>query len=633
MFRIKKLYSFMFWTFLQLLLATFSVCLFILLMQWLWKYVDDLVGKGVEISVLAELFFYSANQLVPQALPIAVLLASLMTFGNLGEHLELLAMKSSGISLIRIMKPLIILTFFLSCISFVFHNNVLPGAQAKLFTILYSIRMKTPELDIPEKSFYKGIEKYNIYVGKKDKTGLLMDVMIYEYSKGFDNMKVIVADSGRMNISDDKTCLIFTLYNGESFQNFNINKSRFDQNQIPFQRQKFNIQDILINFNSNLVMADESFFSNREFSKNIPELRSFIRERSISDDSITNDIRSNIAENVYTSSFKQARSSRTTSNLQNDTIPYSNYELLYKSFSEDKKLQLLNEAKTKVDRLVNDYSYKLYEQTDSQRPIRGHKIELHRKFTWSLACFLFFFIGAPLGAIIRKGGLGLPAVLSVFLFILYYYVDIFGMKMVRQDNWPTWEGMWLSSFVLASLGLFFTYKAVNDSVVFNIDAWKETLLRFTGKREIRNYSKKTVIMNFPDYKEDIRIMEKWNEEANLYIGKKRKIPFYISFWKQNFNDMHLTNLLSVMDNWIDDLLNSNENLIIGKLMDYPVINSFNLTFFNQPAIRWSCSVIFPVGILIYIVCVLKQKQINNDLHISIKVNEEIIKELTNLKLA
>ena len=622
-------------TFLPLLLATFSVCLFILLMQFLWKYVDDLVGKGVEMKVIAELFFYAANSVVPMALPIAILLASLMAFGSLGEHLELLAMKSSGISLFTIMKPLIILVIFISGVAFVFQNNVLPGAQTKLYTILYSLRIKSPELDIPVKSFYNEITGYTIYVRSKDKSGLLQDVKIYDHSKGSDNMMVTVSDSGRLKMSDDKKYLILTLYDGELFQglqNVGMNKSRSNQNSTSFQRQTFSLRNILIEFDSNFNMVDESVTKDREFRKNIPELRSFIHIASAADDSIANEIRPSLIKQVYSSSFKQERSYPKSKQLQTDTLPVTNFELLYNSFPANRKVQILDDARMKAERLMNDFNFQMYTQADNQKRIRGHEIELNRKFTYSLACLLFFFIGAPLGAIIRKGGLGLPAVLSVLLFVMYYTIDMVGYKMARLGSVPVWEGIWLSSVVLASLGVFLTYKAINDSVVMNVDVWKENLLRLFGKREIRNYTRKEVIMNLPDYPAAIRLMEKWNEEANLYLKQKQKIPFYVSFWKQDFQDTELNRLLTAMDEWIENLLDSDENLIIGKLMDYPVINPFHLSFLNKPALRWICSILFPIGILIYIICFLKQKQINADLQMVIKVNEEINKELKNLKL-
>jgi len=633
MFRLKKLYFFVLGTYLPLLLATFSICLFVFLMQFLWKYVDDLVGKGADMKILAQFFFYAALFLVPMALPIAILLASLMAFGNLGEHLELLAMKSSGISLLRIMKPLIIFSIFISGIAFVFQNNVLPEASAKLWTILASLRMKSPELDIPEREFCKEIPGYNLYVRHKTQTGLLQNVMIYDYSKGFDNAIVIVSDSGRMKMSDDKKYLILSLFNGASFQNMGMNKSLYNQNQIPFQRGTFTVRNILIEFDSNFNMIDKSLTQNRDFSKNIPELRSFIRSTSAEDDSITRIIRPALTAQVYTSAFKQEKFYPVNRRPSpQDTLFTTNFQTLYDSLPANQRIQLLENAKIKIDRLSNDFNMQMFPQSVRQKDIRGHQIELHKKFTYSLACLLFFFIGAPLGAIIRKGGLGLPAILSIVLFLVYYTVDIFGWKMAKQDSWAVWQGMWLSSFVLASLGAFFTYKAVNDSVMINPDAWKETLQRLIGKREMRNYAPKEVIMNNPDYPEAIRSMSDWNEDANRYLATKGKIPFYFAFWKQHFYDGELSRLLDSMNRWIEDLLNSNENLIIGKLMDYPVITPYRLEFLNQPAVRLSCSVFFPVGIIVYILYFVKQKQINNDLRTTMKVNEELTQELRNLNL-
>jgi len=389
----------------------------------------------------------------------------------------------------------------------------------------------------------------------------------------------------------------------------------------------------LIEFDSNFNMADESMMKGREISKNIPALLSFIRTKSAENDSITRETRPAFTAQVYTTAFKQANSyPETNKHLSKDTLHIGDFTSFYKGLPADQKLRLLDNAKMKTERMNNDFNFRMFQQTEPQLAIIRHKIELHRKFSYSIACLLFFFIGAPLGAIIRKGGLGLPAILSVFIFILYYTIDIFGWKMAKQGSWPVWEGMWLSAAVLVVLGAFLTYKAVNDSVVMNPDAWKEALQRFIGKREIRNYLRKEVIMEHPDYPEDIRSMEKWNDEASHYLEQKQKIPFYISFWKQDFLDKRLDELLTSMNRWIEDMLNSSENLIIGKLMDYPVITPYRLPFLNRPAMRWSCSIILPVGILIYILYYYKQKQINNDLKTSMKVNEDICKELRNLQL-
>jgi lipopolysaccharide export system permease protein len=482
MFRIKTLYSFLIKTFLPLLLATFSVCLFILLMQFIWKYVGDMVGKGVEMKVLMEMFACATLYLVPLGLPLSILLASLMTFGNLGEHLELLSIKSSGISLIRIMKPLIILIAFIAVIDFIFQNQIAPKAQGKLWTILWSIRQKSPELDIPEGSFYKEIPNYNVYVRKKGKDGLLNDMMIYDFSGGYGNAVVIVADSGRLKMSEDKKYLMLALYAGEQFRNLNIRHSSRNRasEQIPYERESFSFRQILIPFDANFNMADETLMQNRDITKSTPELIAFIDSAKIVDDSIRHVESALFMNRIYAGTVSGAIKFPGKKAAAAGTNDFEKY---FKQASLGEQMRILESARSKADRLNNDFNFRLMEQTTRKKEFRGHRIELNKRYAYSLACLLFFFIGAPLGAIIRKGGLGVPTVLSVFIFILYYTVDLFGFKMARQGVWPVWQGMWLSTLLLVSLGAFLTYKAVNDSVIMNPDAWKYLFLKYIYKRD------------------------------------------------------------------------------------------------------------------------------------------------------
>jgi lipopolysaccharide export system permease protein len=243
---------------------------------------------------------------------------------------------------------------------------------------------------------------------------------------------------------------------------------------------------------------------------------------------------------------------------------------------------------------------------------------------------LFFFIGAPLGAIIRKGGIGMPVVLSVFLFLFYYTIDTLGVKLARQGVVAIWEGMWFSSLVLATLGVFFTYKAVNDSIVMNPDSWKILLQRFFGKREVRNYAKKEVIMEPANYLKDIREMTDWNLSATDYLTKHSHRLFYISFWNKDLDDVELKRLINRMETYIEDLKNSDENLIIGKLMDYPIIKPIRSEFLNKRVARWIFGVVVPIGLPIYLVSIYKQNQLNEDLRLTLKVNENLIVELTKL---
>ncbi|MDR2087512.1 MAG: LptF/LptG family permease [Dysgonamonadaceae bacterium] len=490
-FRVKKLYSFVLDGFFPLLAATFSVSLFIFLMLFLWTYVNDMVGKGVEIKVLAELFFYAALTFTSMALPLSVLLASLITFGNLGEHFELLAMKASGISLFKIMRPLIITVIFIVFISFYFQNNIQTKAQIKIYTILYSLRQKTPELNIPEGVFYKEIKDYNVYVRHKDKkNGLLLDMMIYDYSKGFENALVIVADTGRLHVSSDRKNMVLTLYSGKSFQNMGTRKTRSVRENVPYQRETFSLRTILIPFDTNLTMVDESVMGGRDVGKNIAELTAFIDSARYEIDSLNSRSVPFFKNRVYTNTFKQKIHSGQTSAQRNDTLFAGGFEAYFNRLSLEKQLDYAGKAKNKADNIQNEYMYSSMNQTNTNKTIKSHEIQLQKRFALSLACLLFFFIGAPLGAIIRKGGLGMPAVLSVFLFILYYTIDTFGLKMAKQGVWPVWEGMWLSTVVLAALGAFFTYKAVNDSVMMNPDSWKTIILNYSPVKNLLKRLKK-----------------------------------------------------------------------------------------------------------------------------------------------
>jgi lipopolysaccharide export system permease protein len=597
-------------------------------MQFIWKYVGDMVGKGVEIKILIEMFIYAALYLVPLALPLSILLASLMTFGNLGEHLELLSIKSAGISLMRIMKPLIILITFIAVIDFVFQNHIAPKAQGKMWTILLSLKQKSPELDIPEGSFCKDIQNYNVHVREKKPNGILQDMTIYDFSRGYNDAVVILADSGRLKMSDDKKYLILMLYNGEQFQSMNMRPSnRRSPEQTSYRRESFSFRQVLISYDANFNMADESFMQNRDITKSTLELMTFIDSASVVIDSLQRKESPAFISRVYSHSFTQPAFVKTPF-PKKDTLYTSDSETFFKQASLEKQIKILEEARSKVEMLNNDFNFRLMDQTVMKKEFRGHQIELTRRFSYSLACLLFFFIGAPLGAIIRKGGLGVPAVLSVFIFILYYTVDLFGLKMAKQDVWPVWQGMWLSTLLLVLFGAFFTYKAINDSVMMNPDAWKDILQRFLGKREMRNYSRKEIIMVSPDYEKDILAMRDWNVDVEQYLAKDRKFAFY----KTGFKDPQLESLIARMETWIDDLKNAEENLILGKLMDYPVINPLRIRFLDKPSGRWTCLLLFPAGITLYVIYKLKQKQINNDLKISMKVNEEITKDLNNDKL-
>jgi lipopolysaccharide export system permease protein len=469
------------------MVATYSVCLFILLMQFLFMYINDMVGKGVGMNVLAELFFYASVTFTPVALPLSILLASLMTFGNLGEHLELLAMKASGISLLRIMKPLIYCVVVLSGISFVFQNNIVPQAQTKMYTIVLSLKQKSPELDIPEGVFYKEIQGYNVYVKHKNKkTGLLRDMMIYDYSKGFENAVVVAADSGRITVASDKKSLVLTLYNGESFENLNTNKNRKMNEKIPYIRETFTLRKILIDFSTNFEMMDESIMGSRDMNKTLGELSVFIDSVRHEQDSIRASTVRLFRNSVYANAFQPTETTfrhhaSLPSTHKQDSLFAKGFVPYYNQLRLSQQINLLQQAKSEVERVQSDYMFTMGQRLDEQKKILSHISIYYKRFAMAFSCLLFFFIGAPLGAIVRKGGFGLPAVLSVVLYLLYYCVDNFGVKMVKQDMWAIWQGVWLSSFLLTGLGIFFTYQALNDSTMLNPDDWKIVIQKWIKK--------------------------------------------------------------------------------------------------------------------------------------------------------
>lgn len=468
MFKIKKLDLFVLRNFIVNLSATFFICLFILLMQFLWKYVDEMIGKGLEISVLAEFFFYSSLSLVPMALPLAILLASLMTFGNFGERLELLAMKAAGISLFRITRPIIILILFISIGAFYFANNIIPKTQIKLWTLIYSMRDKSPEIEIPENSFYSGISGYNIYVKEKDnERNLLKKIMLYDLSNGFENITVTVADSARLQFTKDKKFLVFTLYNGESFENLKDQRRMNSYENVPYRRESFELKQTVIEFDANFSKIDESVMKGKYVTKNLYQLGNDIDSISKKIDSLKIDLASELKRRYEITEYKNQHTDTTK---QFDAQQY-NINTLFSSLGRTEKENVIYKAINKTNSIASEIEFRKIEIDDLSFSMRRHGIEWHRKFTLSFACFIFFFIGAPLGAIIRKGGLGSPVVISVILFIIYYIIDNSGYKFARDGMWTPAEGMWLSSLVLLPLGIFLTYKAATDSVILNADTY------------------------------------------------------------------------------------------------------------------------------------------------------------------
>lgn len=537
---VKRLYTFMLQQFLPLLTMTFFICLFIVLMQFLWRFLDDLVGKGLSISVIAELFFYAALVSVPTALPLAVLLASLMTFGNLGEKFELTALKAAGISLFSIMKPLIIFMVFLAVGAFCFQNYAIPVAQSKMWTLLFSVRQKSPEVEIPVRSFYDQIPGMNLYVENKNpETGMLYNMIIYDVSRGLDNTRVILADSGKMNFTEDKTRLFLHLYQGEMFENLKDNTmGTSSSNYLPFRREGFSDKQIYFSFDANFNRMDESGMRNQYIGKNVHELKESIDSIKHIVDSIGDTYAYDIARRhnsiiqpqpiakpgtVSSGPMFGAATVQSTEDVaqkKNETplpsvedLAKIDIDSVFAGNSPSQARQFIQTALTNANRQRQDYEFLSTILLEQAKLMRRHDIELQRKYTLPIACLIFFFIGAPLGAIIKKGGIGTPLVISVFLFIFYYIFDNMGYKMARDGRTAVWVGIWLSSAVMLPMGIFFSYKAAGDSAVFNFDAYRNFFRALIGKRDKRSLSLKEVVMDEVEKDKALSLIAQVRDEA------------------------------------------------------------------------------------------------------------------------
>lgn len=628
-FNIKKLYSYLLKTFIPLFLMTFIISLFLVVMQFLWKHVEDMVGKGLGIDVIAEMFWYAALQLIPLALPLSILLASLMMFGNLGESLELLAIKSAGISLLRSMVPLIVLVVAISIGAYFFQNNAMTKIQPKFYSLLISIRQKSPELDIPEGVFYKEISGYNMYVGKKDrKTGMLYDVTIYDLSSGFQNMVVIISDSAKMSMSEDKMSLLFTVYDGQQFHNFTQGTdNRSSSEFIPYARENFKKKTMTIPYDDNFNRMEESVLqentSSSYVSKNTKELKESIDSLGRYIDSVNISDRKVMKQYTYLS-FRNSYPKETKDSI---ILAASNSERvdmdsLFHSKDYQTQNTILKSAFTKADNNNNDYMFRSMSKTSTQRNINRQWIEWHTKFTVSFACLIFFFIGAPLGSIVRKGGLGMPIVISVILFIIYYILNNVGYKMTRDGVWIHWAGMWFSSMILLPLGVFLTYKAMTDSVIMSTDVYAGFFRKLFFIREKRNYTIKEVVIEELNYDNIAIQSQALDDEISSHLSNYERLG-YATYWNDKGYDNSLNKIKIDLENILNQLSNTRRSAIIEKAKEYPVLINYVRPFEAGSVVDKTLMYLFPVGIVVKLISLPFQKRINKDLRLIMKLNAEL----------
>ena len=630
MLRIKKLDIFICKQFGILFLGTFFICLFVLMMQFLWRYVDELVGKGLTIEVLAQFFWWMGLMMVPQALPLAILLSSLITFGNLGESSELTAIKSAGISLTRTFSSLVVLSCFISVTSFVFQNNIGPYSTIKLSQLLVSMKQKNPELEIPEGVFYDGIPNSNIYVQKKDvKSGKFYGIMIYRMSNSYEDSEIILADSGMLQTTAEKQHLLLTLWNGEWFSNQAQEVGR--DAAAPFRRETFLEKKTLIDFNGDFDMTDAALFSGDARGKGLAKLYRDLDSLQQNNDSIGRVFYNEVQMSYYNAaSISRAD---TLAAIKEAGKKAFNVDSAFARLNNDGKRSVLGIARSQVQAVSADMEFKAMVTEDANRMIRQHEIEMYKKFVLSLSCLIFFFIGAPLGTIIRKGGLGIPVIVSVLVFIVYYILDNSGYQMARRGIWAIWFGELLATMVLVPLAVFVTYKANKDSAVFNFDAYRNLLMNLLGMRLKRNIMAKEVIINEPNYGRDAELLSEVTERAQAYAEahKLKTAPNVkrVFFEYQTDNEMEEINRL--LETAIDDLGNTRDKTILNLLNEYPIMSvKAHTRPFNRQWLNVVAAILVPVGLVLYIRMWRFRLRLLKDLRVVVQNNNQIVAQIERL---
>ena len=468
---IKRLDIYLLRAYLQLFAGTFFICLFIFLMQFTWRYVDELIGKGLSGEVLGKFFWYASLTLVPMSLPLAILLAALITFGNLGERLELLAMKSAGISLFRIFLPIFMFVLVICGASYYFQNKIGPESTKQLASLVWSMKQKSPELEIPEGRFYSQIPGYNLYVERKDaKTGMLYGIMIYSNTDGYEDAQIILADSGRLQTTADRQHLMLTLMRGERFRNMQSQGGQMLRANVPYMRETF-VQEVdLIPFDGDFSLTDAQLFAGNAQTKDIDDITKSIDSLKLVTDSVGRELYAQVKGDYL---YRGTISGRADSiKMVSAVAEQEPFDSVVARLDEAKRKSAWQSASNKTRQMVNQYEFRAMVAEGDLHNLRMHNLEWHKKFTLSVSCLIFFLIGAPLGAIIRKGGLGLPVVISVLIFIFYYIINVSGEKMAKIGDYDIIFGAWLSSIVLAPLSMFLVYQANAESSVFEMDGYR-----------------------------------------------------------------------------------------------------------------------------------------------------------------
>lgn len=633
MLRPKKLDIYLIKKFLLLFAGAFFICLFVLMMQFLWRIIDELIGKGLTLDILAQFFWYLGLMLMPQAFPLAILLSSLITFGNLGESIELTAIKAAGISLMKAFRSLIAVSVLICCCSFYFQNVVGPNANKKFYQLLLSMKQTSPELEIPEGSFYDGIPDRSIYVKKKDmQTGKLYDIMIYNRTGGFEDQAIILADSGMLQVTADKNHLQLSLWMGEWFENVK-SQEMLNSASVPFRRETFTDKKIILDYSGDFNLTDASNISGSARTKGLLQITHDIDSLNNEYDSIGRANYEDMSRSFY--SIPKQKPAKSLAIAKKKTEVES-VDSMYSQLGRERKKQVAMSAMSNIQSETRDLEFRSLYTKDGERNLRMHQLEAIAKFTLSFCCILFFFIGAPLGSIIRKGGLGMPIVISVLVFIFYYILENSGTKMARAGSWNLYFGAFLSTGVLTPLAAWVTYKANNDSAVFNMDLYKEFFRKLLGLRIQRHIFGKEVIIQDPDYKQDaetlISIYDEIADYTQAHSLKKAPNPIKVFFRYEP--DHNIERINETLETVIEDLSNTRNKVILAEINNYPILSvKAHTRPFDKGWMNAVAGIVFPIGIILYIRMWRFRLRLNGDLNTIKETNRNIIREIRKMDSA
>ena len=625
MFRIKKLDIFITKQFGLLFIGTFFICQFVLMMQFLWRYVDELIGKGLSLDIMAQFLWYMGLMLLPQALPLAILLSSLIAFGNMGESSELTAIKAAGISLMQAFRPLIVIVVMITGVSYFFQDVIGPKANLSFYQLFLSMKQKSPELEIPEGVFYDGIAGSNIYVQKKDlTTGMLYGIMIYRQTGSYEDQAIILADSGMIQSTAEKKHLLLNLYSGEWFENMR-SQDLGSTASIPYRRETFVTKRILYNFDRGFNLADLNDISGSASAKSLNKIMHDIDSIKEFNDSVgLAYYRESKSYHLRLPNVNKEDSVKVLKEVASEDVCFDS---LYARLKTSKKQEAVRGALSQVQSTMSDMEMKGDYAKSLHRYYRSHQIEAIKKFTLSLTCIIFFFIGAPLGALIRKGGLGVPVIISVLVFIIYYIIDNTGYRMAREDQWTVPFGMLISSTVLTPVAAFFTYKANKDSVVFNIDLYKTIVMRVLGLRMKRHIYRKEVIIEDPKYALDAEKLKNVNEEIESYSETRKLLrwPNPINVFFHAGDDQQMETINEKLEETIEDLSYTRDKLILTELNNYPIIATHAHTRpFRHKWLNIATGLILPLGIFFYFRMLRFRLRLYKDLRTIRHTSEQII---------